>query len=90
MNFRFQSEFSFQFVRVEYSDTFVGFRKLYYRVPFVRKTHLVLSHQATRKKRALHDETKMAASETFLGFYMTSPKSKNKELSILLSFCFWC
>ena len=88
--FRFQTEFSFQFVRVEYSDTFVGFRKLYYRVPFVRKTHLVLSHQATRKKRAMHDETKMAASETFLGFYMTSPKLKNRELSILLSFYFLC
>ena len=75
--FRFTIEFSFQFVRDEYSDTFVGFRKLHYRVPFVRKTHLVLSRQATRKKRALHYETKMAANETLLGFHMTSPKFKN-------------
>ena len=84
---RFQTEFSFQFVCHEYSDTFEGFRKLYCRVPFVRKTHLVLSRQATRKKRALHYETKMAASETPLGFHMTSPKFK---FSILLSFYFCC
>ena len=84
---RFQTEFSFQFVCHEYSDTFEGFRKLYCRVPFVRKTHPVLSRQATRKKRALHYETKMAASETPLGFHMTSPKFK---FSILLSFYFCC
>ena len=50
---------------------------LYYRVPFVRKTHLVLFRQAMRKKRALHYETKMAASESLIGFHMTSPKFKN-------------
>ena len=30
-----------------------------------------------RKKRALHYETKMAASESLIGFHMTSPKFKN-------------